>query len=142
MKTVDDFELERSSERLKNPARLRVNKYTRRNMLAFHWGHSQEDMKKARDETKKLQRQRTVTQVLLPFHMAHEVCISIKNLVSKKNKRLSGDELSELSLSISKHRDSISGSSIRCSNHVPGSPRIHAVEPQEQFHEDLNLVDA
>jgi hypothetical protein len=133
VKSIDDFELQRSSERVKNPARLRVSKYTRRNMLAFHWGHSHEDMKQARSETKKLQRQRSMTQILLPVHMAHEVCISIKNMVSKKSKGLTRDEMSELSLSTSKHVESINNSShrgsISSSNHIAGPPRVHAVEP-------------
>ncbi|KAL7502467.1 hypothetical protein ACHAXN_000425 [Cyclotella atomus] len=133
VKSIDDFELQRSSERVKNPARLRVSKYTRRNMLAFHWGHSHEEMKQARSETKKLQRQRSMTQILLPVHMAHEVCISIKNMVSKKSKGLTRDEMSELSLSTSKHVESINNSShrgsISSSNHIAGPPRVHAVEP-------------
>jgi hypothetical protein len=102
-------------------------------MLAFHWGHSHEEMKQARSETKKLQRQRSMTQILLPVHMAHEVCISIKNMVSKKSKGLTRDEMSELSLSTSKHVESINNSShrgsISSSNHIAGPPRVHAVEP-------------
>lgn len=127
-KSVDDYELERFPERVRNPANLRVNKYTRRNMLAFHWGHSQEEMKKARSETKKLQRQRSMTQALLPVHMAHEVCIGIKSLITKKrHDSLNGDDMSELSLSTSKHVESINNSrhtgSMNGSIHAEGSPR-------------------
>lgn len=107
-------------------------------------------MKKARSETKKLQRQRSLTQILLPVHMAHEACISIKNLISKKNKELSGDDLSELSLSMSKHSDSISrqGSGMNEFIHGSTSPRVHATEPGETplssgyIHEDAHFDDA
>jgi hypothetical protein len=97
-------------------------------MLAFHWGHSQEEMKKARSETKKLQRQRSMTQALLPVHMAHEVCLGIKSLITKKrHDSLNGDDMSELSLSTSKHVESINNSrhtgSMNGSIHAEGSPR-------------------
>jgi hypothetical protein len=117
-------------------------------MLAFHWGHSHEEMKQARSETKKLQRQRSMTQILLPVHMAHEVCISIKNFVSKKSKGMTGDEMSELSLSTSKHIESVNnsshGGSISGSNHVGGQPRVHSIEPTSivpadvRFHDDVD----
>lgn len=78
-------------------------------MLAFHWGHSHEEMKEARNKTKKLQRQRSLTQMLLPIHMAHEVCISFKNFVTKKqcHRNFSEDNMNELSSSISKHIESV-----------------------------------
>lgn len=117
-----------------------MNKYRRRNMLSFHWGHSQDEMKQARSETKKLQRQRSITQALLPVHMAHEVCLSIKKMVTKKgNEGLSGDDMSELSLSASKHAESISNS-----RHSGTSNRQTLVAESpvstDKFHAD-NLVD-
>lgn len=62
-----------------------MNKWKRRNILAFHWGHSEEELKEARRNTKKMQRQRSITQMLLPVHMAEEAFISVKNFVKKKN---------------------------------------------------------
>ena len=104
-------------------------------MLAFHWGHTEEEMKDARKETKKMQRQRSVTKALLPVHVAHEVCLSIKNFVSTKNSYrdgLSGDEMSELSISSSKHVDSVGGSrhSVSSSRHEthPRPARVHTTE--------------
>ena len=52
-----------------------MNKYKRRNLLAHQWGHSEEELKEARRSTKKMQRQRSMTQVLLPVHLAEEVLI-------------------------------------------------------------------
>ena len=117
-KNLDEFELERLSEKLMykntlhvNKNTLHVNKYTRRNMLAFHWGYSPEEMKKARNETKKVQRQRSLTQMLLPIHMAHEACLGIKSFVAKHSRsEFTGDDMSDLSRSTSKHIESLSGS--------------------------------
>jgi len=148
-KNLDEFELERSSQRHLYKNKLHVNKYRRRNMLAFHWGHSQEEMKTARNHTKKLQRQRSLTQILLPIHMAHEVCIGIKSFVTKKSRsEFTRDDMSDLSLSTSKHIESLSGSnSIRGGNvnrsvHLEDSsmsqrlPVIESKNTVEQFHAD------
>jgi len=83
-KALDEYEREREPDRVKNLRGLHINKYRRRNLLSFNWGHSEEDMKSARQETKKLQRQRSLTQTLLPFHLAHEAFISVKDFVAKK----------------------------------------------------------
>ena len=64
-----------------------MNKYKRRNVLAFHWGHSEDEIKAARNETKKLQRQRSITQNMYPIHVAQEACIGIKNFITKKKKK-------------------------------------------------------
>ena len=61
---LEDYELDRSRERVKNIHKLRVNKYKRKNLLAFNWGQSEEEMQEARRETRKLQRQRSVTRLL------------------------------------------------------------------------------
>lgn len=103
-------------------------------------------MKQARNETKKLQRQRSMTQVLLPVHMAHEVCLGIKKKVTKKgNEGLSGDDMSELSLSVSKHSEFISNS--RHSGAGKGQTETHAMivgaeipALTDSFHAD-NIVD-
>jgi len=107
-KALDEYEKEREPDRVHHLNRLHVNKYRRRNLLSFHWGHSEEEMKSARQETKKLQRQRSLTQVLLPIHMAEEAFISVKSFVAKKRGKAEcpKQELervtSELSASISK----------------------------------------
>ena len=84
-KTLDEYETEKKAEQDQNFYKLRsVNKYRRRNMLSFHWGHSEEEMKNARRETKKLQRQRSLTQLLLPLHMTQEAFINFERFVAKK----------------------------------------------------------
>mmetsp|Transcript_23699 Transcript_23699/g.51279 ORF Transcript_23699/g.51279 Transcript_23699/m.51279 type:complete len:457 (-) Transcript_23699:49-1419(-) len=86
-KCLDEYELERSTSRAKSLSKLHVNKYKRRNLLAFQWGHSEAEMKEARLSTKKLQRQRSMTQMLLPVHMAEEAMSSFKNFITKKKKK-------------------------------------------------------
>jgi hypothetical protein len=104
-KALDEYELEREPERVQHLDSLRVNKYRRRNLLSFNWGHSEEEMKSARQETKKLQRQRSLTQMLLPIHMAEEAFISAKGVIAKKRGKAECPEqelqrvTSELSLS-------------------------------------------
>ena len=133
-------------------SKLHVNKYTRRNMLAFHWGYSPEEMKKARNETKKVQRQRSLTQMLLPIHMAHEACLGIKSFVAKQSRsKFTGDDMSDLSRSTSKHIESLNGSnSIRGGNmngsvHLEDSsksqrsPIIQSKKVREQF--DVDAVE-
>lgn len=83
-KKIDDYELDRSSERAAHPSKLHMNKYKRRHVLALHWGHSEHEMKEARKTTKKVQRQRSMTQVLLPVHRAGEAFVGLKNLVKHK----------------------------------------------------------
>lgn len=85
-KTLDQYEIERQ-DRANSLSQLHVTKYRRRNLLSFNWGHSEEEMKSARRETKKLQRQRSMTQMLLPLHMAHEALISVKGIVAKKSRK-------------------------------------------------------
>ena len=82
-KTLEQYEIERE-DRARSLRQLHVNKYRRRNLLSFNWGHSEEDMQSARKETKKLQRQRSLTQALLPLHLAEEAFISVKGLIAKK----------------------------------------------------------
>jgi hypothetical protein len=112
-------------------SKLHVNKYKRRNMLAFHWGHNEEEIKEARRQTKKIQRQRSLTKALLPVYMAHEVCLSIKRFIAGKgrNEELSGDDMSELSMSGSKHVRSVSSSIHKCC--APGSPALHSTEIED-----------
>lgn len=83
-KALDEYELEREPERIHHLEGLRVSKYRRRNLLSFNWGHSQEEMKSARQETKKLQRQRNLTQMLLPIHKAEEAFMSAKGFIANK----------------------------------------------------------
>lgn len=106
-KCLDEYEKEREPERVQHWNKLHVNKYRRRNLLAFNWGHSEEELKSARQETKKLQRQRSMTQMLLPIHLAEEAFISVKSFVSKKRGKAESPKqemqrvTSELSLSLS-----------------------------------------
>lgn len=95
-KSVDEFETERSVTRAKQLRKLHVNKYKRRNLLSFHWGHSEEEMKAARRDTKKVQMQRSVTRNLQPLYMAQEGLLSLKKMISRKkvSSGLSDDELS------------------------------------------------
>lgn len=72
-KSLDEYELERLSERFESKSSLRLNKLRRKQMLSFHWGHSEDDMKMARKDTKKTQFQRKVTSKLLPVYKVYEV---------------------------------------------------------------------
>lgn len=64
-KALEQYELERQ-DRARSLRELHVTKYRRRNLLSFNWGHSEEEMKSARKETRKLQRQRSMTQTHFP----------------------------------------------------------------------------
>ena len=77
----------RSNERVDHPSKLRVNKYRRRNILVHQWGLTEEELVDARRSTKRMQRQRSMTQVLLPMHLAEEVLIGVKNYAKKKKKK-------------------------------------------------------
>lgn len=64
-------------------------------------------MKEARRNTKKMQRQRSMTQVLLPVHFAEELLIGFKSLMKKKKKKgkdMEGADWSDLSNSGSKSK--------------------------------------
>lgn len=116
-KCLDEYELERSSSRAKSLSKIHVNKYKRRNLLAFQWGHSEEEMKEARDSTKKLQRQRSITQMLLPVHKAEEAMIGIKNFIKKKKKGGVTTDDNEWS-------DMSNSASTKDSSRRDGNPRI------------------
>ena len=115
-KSLDEYEKEREPERVHHLHKLHVNKYRRKNLLTFNWGHSEDEMKDARKETRKLQRQRSMTQMLLPIHLAEEAYISVKSFISKKRGKSESprQELqrvtSELSLSISNSTKELSHS--------------------------------
>ena len=103
-KNLEEYEADRATERVPHLRKLHVNKYKRRSLLAYHWGHTDEEMKAARKDTKRAQRERTVTQMLLPLHMAEEAFIGFKRRFLRK-----GDGADELDLSISsKTKDSSS----------------------------------
>lgn len=115
-KSLDEYEKEREPERVNHFHKLHVNKYRRKNLLAFNWGHSEDEMKDARKETRKLQRQRSMTQMLLPIHLAEEAYISVKSFISKKRGKSESPRqemqrvTSELSLSISNSTKELSHS--------------------------------
>ena len=89
---MDEFELERNSLRVNHFSELHMNKYKRRNLLAFQWGHSEDELKEARSHTKKMQRQRSMTQLLQPVYMAEEAIIDIRNFITKKKTKKSKTE--------------------------------------------------
>ena len=82
-KNLDEFELERSNERVNHVSELHMNKYKRQNLLSHEWGHTEDEMKEARRDTQKVQRQRNVTQALLPVLIAGEMLSSVKSFVTK-----------------------------------------------------------
>jgi hypothetical protein len=55
--------------------------------LVRQWGLSKEDLDKARCNMNKMQRQCSMTQVLLPVHLAKKALIGVKNFVKKKEKK-------------------------------------------------------
>ena len=76
----------RSNERVDHSSKLRVNKYRRRNILVHQWGLTEEELEEARRGTKKMQRQRSMTQVLLSVHLVEEVLTGVKNFARKKKR--------------------------------------------------------
>ncbi|KAL3816427.1 hypothetical protein ACHAXA_007363 [Cyclostephanos tholiformis] len=84
--SLDEYELLRSNERSSHWSNLRVCKHRRRNILAYQWGHSMEELEEARRSTRKMQRQRSMTRMLLPVHLAEEVLLGMKNFAIKKKK--------------------------------------------------------
>jgi len=125
-KTLEQYEIERE-DRVRSLRQLHVNKYRRRNLLSFNWGHSEEDMKSARKETKKLQRQRSLTQALLPIHMAEEAFISVKGFIAKKRGKAAcpKEELQKITDELSKSTEDTSYSG-RLST---GSPTSYHTAP-------------
>lgn len=120
-RNLDAYEEERSTQRagrINRPQRFHVNKYKRRNMLAFHWGHTEEEMKEARSVTKQMQRQRSITKALMPMHMAEEAVISLKNFLNKKKVKDSVERLRDLH--DEERTQEMSGSS-RCGQAIPSS---------------------
>eukprot|EP01082_Thalassiosira_pseudonana_P003336 g3571.t1 g3571 contig12:2345064-2346452(+) len=120
-RNLDAYEEERSTQRagrINRPQRFHVNKYKRRNMLAFHWGHTEEEMKEARSVTKQMQRQRSITKALMPMHMAEEAVISLKNFLNKKKVKDSVERLRDLN--DEERTQEMSGSS-RCGQAIPSS---------------------
>mmetsp|Transcript_17456 Transcript_17456/g.36478 ORF Transcript_17456/g.36478 Transcript_17456/m.36478 type:complete len:396 (+) Transcript_17456:80-1267(+) len=103
-KSVDEFEGHRACERVDHLRKLHMNKYKRRNMLSFHWGHTEEEMKEARKQTKRVQMQRSVTKTLLPLHIAHEGLLSLKKMIFKNK---SSGSLSEKDLLVLSRSSSI-----------------------------------
>mmetsp|Transcript_25323 Transcript_25323/g.53494 ORF Transcript_25323/g.53494 Transcript_25323/m.53494 type:complete len:251 (+) Transcript_25323:181-933(+) len=61
-KNLEEYEAERLYSRAKET--LCMNKYKRKILLAVHWGHTSEELKEARRNTKKIQRQRSMTNML------------------------------------------------------------------------------
>ncbi len=107
-KALDQYEIERQ-DRARSLRQLHVTKHRRRNLLSFSWGHSEEEMNNARKETKKLQRQRSMTQMLLPLHMAHEAFIGVKGFVAKKRgKACPKEELQRITDELSKSTEDTS----------------------------------
>jgi len=125
-KTLEQYEIERE-DRARSLRQLHVNKYRRRNLLSFNWGHSEEDMKSARKETKKLQRQRSLTQALLPIHMVEEAFISVKGFIAKKRGKAEcpKEELQKITDELSKSTEDTSFSG-RLST---GSPTSYHTAP-------------
>jgi len=86
-KKIDDYELERSSERANHLSQLLVNKYKRHNMLTFIWGLTEEEMERASRRAKHIRRQRTMTKVFMPVYFTIEMCINVRNSASGKNQQ-------------------------------------------------------
>lgn len=63
-----------------------MSKYKRQNLLSHEWGHTVDEMKEARRDTQRVQRQRSMTQVLLPVLIAGEMLSGVKSFVTKSRK--------------------------------------------------------
>jgi hypothetical protein len=64
-----------------------MNKYKRQNLLSRQWGHTEDEMKEARRDTQKIQRQRNMTQALLPVLIAGEMLSGVKSFVTKTTRK-------------------------------------------------------
>mmetsp|Transcript_33279 Transcript_33279/g.80487 ORF Transcript_33279/g.80487 Transcript_33279/m.80487 type:complete len:448 (+) Transcript_33279:115-1458(+) len=91
-KKLDEYELERSSERVNSLRKLHVNKWKRRNMLTYQWGHTEDEMKEARRNTKKMQRQRSMTKTMMPMHFVEEAFMNLTKFITKKTDKGDGDD--------------------------------------------------
>lgn len=111
---LEEYELERSSERVPHLRKLHVNKWKRRNMLSLQWGLTEDELREARRGTRRVRRQRSVTQTMMPVNMAEEAVIGLRNLLKKKIKKgdreKDADCMSDMSQSVStedsSHRNS------------------------------------
>lgn len=70
-KDLEEYELERSAER-GQMHQFHMNKHARKHVLAFEWGHIAEELRAARNETRRMQRRRNMTLRMLPLSRAEE----------------------------------------------------------------------
>ena len=68
-------------------SKLHMNKYKRQNLLSHEWGHTVDEMKEARRDAQKVQRQRNVTQALLPVLIAGEMLSGVKSFMTKTTRK-------------------------------------------------------
>lgn len=61
-----------------------MNKHTRKNILCFQWGLSEEELKTSVRQVKQIRRQRALTDAFMLVHLTHEVCINVKTVALDK----------------------------------------------------------
>jgi hypothetical protein len=82
--SVEDWEGARGERRC--PREMLMNYYTRRNLLMWVYGFSEQELKKAKREAEKVQRQRAVTKYFTPMLKVEDVMES----AARKAKRVVG----------------------------------------------------
>jgi hypothetical protein len=79
---LDEYENSRGPRR--NTRQMMLNYYNRKNLLTWRFGATEEEMKAAEKEVKKIKSQRSLTKAMLPAQKLEEVIQSI----ARKTKRL------------------------------------------------------
>eukprot|EP00542_Grammatophora_oceanica_P015905 CAMPEP_0194036700 /NCGR_PEP_ID=MMETSP0009_2-20130614/9067_1 /TAXON_ID=210454 /ORGANISM="Grammatophora oceanica, Strain CCMP 410" /LENGTH=302 /DNA_ID=CAMNT_0038678569 /DNA_START=117 /DNA_END=1025 /DNA_ORIENTATION=+ len=85
--TLDDYELARAPRRSLRD--MCMNYYQRKNRLMALYGHSEAELKQAKRDAERMQRQRAVTKAFLPWSMLEDAVES----AARKTKRIGGKAL-------------------------------------------------
>lgn len=90
---IDEYEGSRTPKR-NNSVPMRMNKFKRERLLKSKLGYSDEEIETAKREKKKVQRSRSLTQLISPFWRIEHACQSLKRkFVRRSNKRSVDDDL-------------------------------------------------
>jgi len=93
---INEYEDKRTPKRI-----LRMSKVKRENMLKSKLGYSEEEIETAKKEKKKLQRNRSVTDLIAPFWRIEHAIQSVKRKLDRRsNKKKTGDDLSSSTRSV------------------------------------------
>ena len=83
--SLDDYEKERGPRR--SPREMMLNYYSRKNLLTWRFGHTEEEVKAAEKQANKAKTQRAITKCLLSWSPVEEV---VQSAVRKAKRGVSG----------------------------------------------------